>query len=265
MKKYLSVLLMVLLITLFSVGCGSTENHVGEAKTPSGSSIQKGRNYQQVINDFEKEGFSNIRLVELDDLITGWLTKEGEVESVSVDGDDNYSADTWYQNDVEVVISYHTFQDETKENSPKQVEKSDTTLSNEEVVKEIFTVENCEELANILSIKAEIDPAYTEFSKKYKGKIIEFNGCIVHVTNHEDYDTRYDILLSAGDYVDENTVNSGPIFKLEDVGVYDLGLSELYMPNFVSIGSNIVIRAEVKEFSNEKGVFELDPLSISER
>ena len=188
MKKYLSGLLIVLIITLFSGGCGRTENHVGEAKTPSGSSIQKGRNYQQVIDDFEKEGFTNIRLVELDDLITGWLTKEGEVESVSVDGDDDYSADTWYRNDVEVVISYHTFKDDTQESLPEQAEETDTTSNNEELVKEIFTVENCEELANILSLRAEIDSAYTEFAKEYDGKIIEFNGCITYITNHEDYD-----------------------------------------------------------------------------
>ena len=85
-------------------------------------------------------------------------------------------------------ISYHTFKDDTQESLPEQAEETDTTSNNEELVKEIFTVENCEELANILSLRAEIDSAYTEFAKEYDGKIIEFNGCITYITNHEDYD-----------------------------------------------------------------------------
>ena len=46
---------------------------------------------------------------QLDDLITGWLTKDGEVENVSVDGDENYSADKWYSNDVEAVSYTHLY------------------------------------------------------------------------------------------------------------------------------------------------------------
>lgn len=95
------------------VGCSESSNkHEGEAKTPSGSSVQKGRDYQSVVDDFVKKGFINIKTEALDDLITGWLTKDGEVESVSVDGDEGYSADVWYPNDVEVVITYHTFAEE---------------------------------------------------------------------------------------------------------------------------------------------------------
>lgn len=121
MKRILNVLFVcILAITL--VGCGgNSSRHEGEAKTPSGSRIQKGRDYQEVIDDFEEKGFKNIKTELLEDLITGWLTKDGEVESVTVDGDEKYSADAWYPNDAEVVITYHTF--------PRKDEKAESIAS----------------------------------------------------------------------------------------------------------------------------------------
>lgn len=264
MKKIFTLLLSLVMVFTIT-GCDSS-SHDGEAKTPSGSSVQKGRDYQSVAEDFKEHGFSNIKFVELGDLVTGWLTKEGEVESVSVDGNADYSSDTWYPSDVEVVITYHSFPDENKDDT--SVQEPSTEETNPPVsdpVGTILTVKNCEALASMLAIKAEIDPAYSEFAKTYENQLIEFDGCITYLVNHEDYDTRYDILISAGDYVDENTANPGPIFKLEDVGVYDLGISDLYLPDFVSVGSNIKIRAEVGGFNTNTGIFELDPISIENR
>lgn len=104
---------MLVLIMIFTLGaCGDSESHEGQAKTPSASSAQKGRNYQDVIKDFESKGFTNIQVEPIDDLVTGWMTKDGEVEEVSVDGDKDYSPDRWYPNDVEVIITYHTFPEE---------------------------------------------------------------------------------------------------------------------------------------------------------
>lgn len=85
MKKFLALFLSFVMVLGFA-GC-SSEGHDGQAKTPSGSSVQKGRNYQSVYEDFEESGFTNIQFEVLDDLVTGWMTKDGEVESVSVDGD----------------------------------------------------------------------------------------------------------------------------------------------------------------------------------
>jgi hypothetical protein len=123
MKKIISIFIACIIITL--VGCaGDSKRHEGEAKTPSGSSVQKGRDYQEVVNDFKEKGFKNIRTEKLEDLVTGWLTKDGEVESVSVDGDRDYSPDDWYSENVEVVINYHTF--------PADDEKTEPVSSNEE-------------------------------------------------------------------------------------------------------------------------------------
>lgn len=125
MKKLLALCLsLVMVFTLASCDSG---DHEGEAKTPSASSAQKGRDYQTVVESFEEKGFTNIQLLELDDLVTGWLTKEGEVEYVTVDGNEEYKADTWYANDVEVVIAYHTFpEDEQPTQGGDETEEPDT-------------------------------------------------------------------------------------------------------------------------------------------
>lgn len=125
-------------------GCGgNSKGHESEAKTPSGSSVQKGRGYQEVINDFKEKGFRNIKTEKLEDLLTGWITKDGEVESVSVDGNKGYSPDVWYANNVEVIITYHTF--------PADDQKPDSKDNHDESAKAAlevtFPVENAKRSA----------------------------------------------------------------------------------------------------------------------
>lgn len=256
MRKFLAACMAIVMI--FTIAGCSSEGHEGEAKTPSGSRIQKGKDYQKVVDEFENSGFTNIKLKKLDDLVTGWLTKDGEVESVSVDGDTGYSADAWYPADVEVVITYHTFPE--KESS----ESNDEPASTEEPAADILTVDNSPELAAMLSLKADMDQSYANFAEVHKNQVIEFDGCITYLTNHDDYDTRYDLLISAGDYVDENTANPGPIFKFKDVGVYDLG-DGLTLANYIKVGSNVRIQAKVRSYNSDTGLFELDLISVKAR
>ncbi|WP_060673681.1 hypothetical protein [Rossellomorea vietnamensis] len=131
-----------------------------------------------------------MRTEKQEDLVTGWLTKDGEVESVSVDGDKDYSPDEWYSNDVEVVITFHTFPEEEKSDSRSADEKSsakndkskndkedksnsktedksnnDTSVESEQ---EILTVKNNEDFAAVLAVKNEADPIISEFAKNMK-------------------------------------------------------------------------------------------------
>lgn len=257
MKKSIAVILSLIMI-LSVFGC-SSKNHDGEAKSPSGSSIQKGRNYQEVVKDFEEHGFTNIKTEKIEDLVTGWITKDGEVESVSIGGDTEYSPDVWYPSNVDVVISYHTF---SANNQGEDSTSVDTETNAPE--SETLAINNCTDLQAILNIKSDIDPAYADFAKKYSKNTVQFDGCITYLVNHDSYKTRYDLLLSAGNYVDENTANPGPIFKLSDVGAFDLcGTTE--MPSYIKIGANVVVTAKVKQFNQQAGVFELEIVKLEAR
>lgn len=122
-----------------------------------------------------------------------------------------------------------------------------------------LTVDNCPELAEMLSNKAEIDNSYSTFATKYKGKIIEFDGRIDYCTKHENYNTRFDYLVSAGDYDSDHQI--GPSFKFDDVSYYDLN-TDL---DTVSVGLNVRIVAEVVSFDSNSGLFYLDPVSVTSR
>lgn len=195
MKKFISLLMSIILCIIF-VSCSSEDNHDGEAKIPSSSSAMSGENYEDVIKIFEDAGFTNVKIEKIEDLITGWLTKDGEVEEVSVGGNVDYSEDKWVLADTEVIIKYHTFADEIEKS--EQVEESETNEENaitDMQYDNILNVDNCEELKAILNTKNEFDPIIKEFADKYYGKIIEFDGNTAYVSAHKDYNTRFNYLI----------------------------------------------------------------------
>lgn len=122
-----------------------------------------------------------------------------------------------------------------------------------------LTIDNCPELAEILANKAEIDKSYSSFATKYNGRIIEFDGRIDYCTKHENYNTRFDYLVSAGDYDPDHQI--GPTFKFEDVNYSDLN-TDL---KTVSVGLNVHIVAEVKSFDSNSGLFYLEPVAVTKR
>ena len=68
----------------------------------------KGKDYLYVKNAFIDAGFAKIEVTSKPDLILGWFTKEGTVESVKIEGDSKYTLDDTYRPDVEIIITYHT-------------------------------------------------------------------------------------------------------------------------------------------------------------
>lgn len=73
--------------------------------------INEENNYLSVVSSLKNKGFTNILLLRNDKLITGWVTKEGSIESIAIDGNGNFSAiDEFYKDDkIEIVVN--TFKD----------------------------------------------------------------------------------------------------------------------------------------------------------
>ena len=67
------------------------------------------QDYRDVVMRLKNMGFTNIKTVAIKDLITGWLTKDGSVESVSVAGKTDFQVGDKFMPDAEIVINYHTF------------------------------------------------------------------------------------------------------------------------------------------------------------
>lgn len=134
-------------------------------------------------------------------------------------------------------------------------EATDTTEQSEEQGEEILTIENSSDLQNLLTSDDEDD--FAAFAGKYAGKTIEFDCSIDYLENHENYKTRYDFLLSAGDYSEDS--QDGPTFKLEDYNVSN----EAFPDDSYAIGDSIHMVAKVGEFKNS--VFYLTPIKVTHR
>lgn len=80
-------------------------------KIPLSSKEAKKMNYEDLVSMLEESGFVNIEIDKDTDLITGWITKDGSVETVSVDGETKFSKESEYRPDVKIVVTYHTFKD----------------------------------------------------------------------------------------------------------------------------------------------------------
>ena len=68
-----------------------------------------GKNYLSVVEQLEQKGFTNIKEVKIKDLVTDWLTDNGEVEEVIIEGKTDFTETSNYSADVEIIVRYHTF------------------------------------------------------------------------------------------------------------------------------------------------------------
>ena len=146
--------------------------------------------------------------------------------------------------------------DPAKETAAEETERTEAEETEAEI-KENLTVDNCPELATMLSNKAEIDESYSEFASKYKGRTIEFDGQIADCTHHENYNTRFDYLITV---IDDSNHQVGPYFKFQNVNYSDLH-TDL---DSVTVGLNVHITAEVENYDSVSSLFYLKPVSVTE-
>ncbi len=93
-----------------------TFHSIEKIDVPITSKDAKGKNYKEVQDEFEQLGFANVEVTPEYDIVTGWITDDGEVESITINGDEKYSQGTSYRADVEIIITYHTLH----KNKPKK-------------------------------------------------------------------------------------------------------------------------------------------------
>lgn len=127
----------------------------------------------------------------------------------------------------------------------------------------IITAKNNEELAALLKVGDNCSPSMSQFAAKYQDQTIEFAGSITNMQKHENYNTRYDILIGPGD----QGVNaaSGPAFKFQDVNLSDLHLTGKDIRPYVSEGDKFQFTAKVGAFNPQQCLFFLTPISTTPR
>ncbi|WP_368742267.1 DUF4839 domain-containing protein [Enterococcus casseliflavus] len=280
MKKMLLLAVGIMALTLS--GCTESSTEVtNDVSIPASAKDLKKENYEDVQLQLEKAGFTNIELKPLEDLITGWLTSDGEVEKVSVDGITDFSEKDLFNKDSKVVITYHTFKEESSDTNPESSSISNSTTEikesisetttetkesseskvTDESTEEIITAENNEEFSKVLSVNDD-DTLYKAFVDKYKDKTVRFDGNIGLVSKHSNYDTRFDFLISSGNY--ESDTSQGAFFQIQNASYYDLKLTGDNVPDSITQGLNISITAKVVEYSQGDLII-LEPIEIKVR
>lgn len=80
-----------------------------EITIPFSAHSLKKKNYHEVAQQLQSLGFTEIYERSIKDLITGWVTKDGSIESVTIGESSTFKKNTVYKYDVKIVIEYHTF------------------------------------------------------------------------------------------------------------------------------------------------------------
>lgn len=167
------------------------------------------------------------------------------------------------QIEIEKIEAEQDASQNEEKTDEESAEKIKDTEEDKDATEEVLNMNNCEELAALLSLKDEFDPSIAEFASKYQGRTIEFDGNVAYVSPHEGYNTRFDYLIYAGDYSESEV--SGPSFQFEDVNYYDLNLEGDNVPDTFDVGLNIHVVAKIKEYNSESGLFKLEPVAITMR
>lgn len=87
----------------------STDNHDGQIHAPLSSIDAYELNYEDVINQFEDAGFTNVDTMKMEDLVVGVLSSDGGVDKITIDGEEEYSTSSWYDPSAKVLVYYHTY------------------------------------------------------------------------------------------------------------------------------------------------------------
>lgn len=151
-----------------------------------------------------------------------------------------------------------------KETEEAETENTDPPEQNAEAAQPaseqdtVLTTANCPDLATLLS-SSDMDASW--FVSKYAGKTIEFDGNIAYLAPHANYNTRWDVLINAGDY-DPNHAQ-GPEMQYENVNTFDMGFDDSL--DEIRTGTNVHIKAIVKDYNASTCLLHLDPVSMSAR
>lgn len=77
----------------------------------SNGNIRK-NNYYEIQKQLMGMGFANVTTLPIKDLTTGWIKKDGSIETVKINNKTDYKKGTIFKYDVPIVIEYHTFKKE---------------------------------------------------------------------------------------------------------------------------------------------------------
>lgn len=279
--RQLSILVSLMLVLLSALGLMAlfSDESGGDSNLvhpPALSSEYKGEDYKIAMRSFEEAGFTNVSSERIEDLITGWITKNGEVERVTIEGKDDFTTSKSYDPSVPVTVYYHTFPQKDEEKAadgdspvPTESQASSTPSTDSSGANALstpsptptatrLTAENNADLSEILNVGETNDPLVSQFAEKYKGQEIEFDGNYAYVSPEGNSASRKRILIYSGDYDPDSA--RGAAMQFRDIDPQkDLGISN------PQIGANVHIVARVERYETASSLLILTPIQVTPR
>lgn len=83
--------------------------HENEVQIPTSAKGYNGEDVNITVKALKAVGFTDIETEGLGDLTTGWIKKENTIDSIYINGDSTFAANTWFSCDAQITIYYHSF------------------------------------------------------------------------------------------------------------------------------------------------------------
>ena len=96
--------MVILLIVIFL----SFKPKSDEIALPVNEKDYRGRPYEQVVKDLESIGFENVETYPKKDITIELFTKDGQVESVTINGKANFEKGEYMKKNARVLVTYHS-------------------------------------------------------------------------------------------------------------------------------------------------------------
>jgi hypothetical protein len=168
-KKYWWVYIAVMgvmFLALNFIGAKDSKNSDGKIAVGISSDEVVGKNYEEVVLTLKQAGFTNVETMAINDLVTGWLTKNGEVEKVEIDRYTTFRADSKYDASTRIVVHYHTFKGQTSLTT-KQVQTTENPSISTSDNKSASSVSSASTKPSNTSALSVYDYAYIKPGKEY--------------------------------------------------------------------------------------------------
>lgn len=211
-----------------------------EIKMELSADTFKYNNYQDMILQLEKMGFSNIRTNVMEDVILGIITSVGETESVSIDGNKDFRRGDIFKKNATVIVTYH---DEVKETVPEDESNNDTEKENVPAQKDFDkneqkSVQSDDEWSDLIGANL------AEAKKRVKEK--GYTATYVYSNSGEDAtgDVEY--------YTDAHYVNDSKVTKIGNVNTDKKTVEIIFKPADAKDSDDM--KKEYKELEDKLGL-----------
>lgn len=157
-----------------------------EVQMPMSDYYYTGKDFTIIVKQLEELGFNNITTQVVKDIVTGFLVKDGEVEEVIINGNNNFEENEIFKKDAEVIVVYHTYTDAARE----ALEEKERIKSNKNN-KETITPENSADLRNLFNAGSLYysEEDWEDFVDKNKWRLLEFDAIMNYTRSTDEGDT----------------------------------------------------------------------------